>query len=101
MDWITREIPRISYKASSTATRFWYFPADNGKFEPLRFENGNSVTVGTWVPPGPIAFNLIGQEKAYPSVNARYLDLKGSGGLPGSDDPFTEVPQVITLTQIA
>jgi hypothetical protein len=101
MDWITREIPRISYKASSASTRFWYLPADNSKFEPLRFENGNSVTVGTWVPPGPIAFNLIGQEKAYPSVNARYLDLKGSGGLPGSDDPFTAVPQVITLTQIA
>jgi hypothetical protein len=101
MDWVTREIPRISYKASSTATRFWYLPADNSKFEPLRFENGNSVTVGTWVPPGPIAFNLVGQEKAYSGVNARYLDLKGSGGLPGSDDPFTAVPQVITLTQIA
>ena len=101
MDWVAREIPRISYKASSTATRFWYLPADNSKFEPLRFENGNSVTVGTWVPPGPIAFNLVGQEKAYSGINARYLDLKGSGGLPGSDDPFTAVPQVITLTQIA
>jgi hypothetical protein len=101
MDWITREIPRISYKASSTATRFWYLPADNSKFEPLRFENGNSVTVGTWVPPGPIAFNLVGQEKRIPSTLYNMLDLKGSGGLPGSDDPFTAVPQVITLTQIA
>jgi len=96
------EIPLIRYYRESTPNQTYnYAPVDNSKYQPLRFENGASLTVGTYTTASPVVFKLIGATRYTSAFPYGIRDYKGSGGLTSLDDIYTDVPQNITLTKIA
>lgn len=96
------EIPLIKYYRESTPFQTYnYAPVDNSKYQPLRFENGSSLTVGTYATSSPVVFKLIGATRNTSAFPYGIRDYKGSGGLASLDDIYTDVPQNITLTKIA
>jgi hypothetical protein len=101
MDWWRREIPWLTYAPSGANATFVYMPADNGKFEPLRCENGAAVTVGTWTPSTPTDFKIIGAIRYNAQFPYGIFDVKGSGGLVTLDDLYANRPAVITVTKTA